>query len=160
MALLQAAAAVSELRKIVAALESQVQADEIAMHGLNATLSSKDKEIERLEALRLDDEEEDGGADGAREKAAAEVNELKRKWREKEANEARLMAASRYRARDDSKAQSQIDQLIWVVSAFETHQQPGSAHIASLTASTPPVGVSFRSMKDVKDDVDYFEYAR
>jgi hypothetical protein len=52
VALLQAAAAAAELRETVAALESQVHSDEIATHGLNATLSGKDKEIARLEALR------------------------------------------------------------------------------------------------------------
>jgi hypothetical protein len=67
MALLQAAAAAAELRETVAALESQDNLDEIATHGLNTTLSGKDKEIARLEALRGADEEEDG----AREEAAA-----------------------------------------------------------------------------------------
>jgi hypothetical protein len=43
--------------------------------------------------------EGDGGADGAREEAAAEVDVLKRKFRDKEASEARLMAASRLFAR-------------------------------------------------------------
>jgi hypothetical protein len=37
-AFLQAAVAAAELRETVAALESQVHSDEIATHGLNATL--------------------------------------------------------------------------------------------------------------------------
>jgi hypothetical protein len=52
VALLQAAAAAAELRETVAALESQIRFDEIPTHGLNATLSGKDKEIAKLEALR------------------------------------------------------------------------------------------------------------
>jgi hypothetical protein len=36
--------------RLVAALKSQVHSDEIATHGLNATLSGKDKKIARLEA--------------------------------------------------------------------------------------------------------------
>jgi hypothetical protein len=78
------------LRETLAALESQVHSDEIATHGLNATLSGKDKEIATLEALRGEDEEEDGGAGGAREEAAAEVDELKRKLREKKARARRV----------------------------------------------------------------------
>jgi hypothetical protein len=109
VALLQAARAAAELRETVAALQSQVHSDEIATHGLHATLSGKDKEIARLEALRGVDEEEDGGAGGAREEAAAEVDELKRKLREKEASEACLMAASRDSSREDSQAHFQID---------------------------------------------------
>jgi hypothetical protein len=50
VAFLQAAAAAAELRETVAALEGQVHSDEIATHGLNATLSGKDMEIARLEA--------------------------------------------------------------------------------------------------------------
>jgi hypothetical protein len=88
----------------VAALESHVHSDEIATHGLNATLSGKDKEISRQDALQGADEEEDGGAGRAREEAAAEVDELKRKLRGKEASEARLMAASTDRSREDSHA--------------------------------------------------------
>jgi hypothetical protein len=84
------------------------------------------------------------------------VDELKRKLREKEASEARLMAASRYRSREDSHAQSQIDQLIGMVSTFAARQQPGSVHIAYSTATAPPVGVYSRS---VEDGVDYSEYA-
>jgi chromosome segregation ATPase len=123
VALLQAAAAAAaELRETEAALESQVHSDEIATHGLNATLSDKDKEIARLYALRGADEEEDGGEGGALEEAAAELNELKRKLREKEASEARLMAASRDRSREDSHAQSQIDQLIGMVSTLAARQ--------------------------------------
>jgi hypothetical protein len=155
MALLQAVAAAAELRETVAALDSQVHSDEIASHGLNATLSGKDKEIARLEALRGADEEEDGGAGGAREEAAAEVDELKRKLREKEASKARLMAASRDGSREDSHAQSQIDQLIGMVSTLAARQQPGSVHIASSMATAPPVGVYSRSMGD---GVDYSEY--
>jgi hypothetical protein len=67
------------------------------------------------------------------------------------------MAASRDRLREDSHAQSQIDQLIGMVSTLMEHQQPDSMHIASSTATAPPVGVSSRS---VGDGVDYFEYAR
>jgi hypothetical protein len=48
MALLQAAAAAAELCETVAALKIQVYSDEIATHGLNATLSGKDEEIARL----------------------------------------------------------------------------------------------------------------
>jgi hypothetical protein len=92
-ALLQAAAAAAELRETMAALESQVHSDEISMHGLNATFSGKDKEISRLESLRGADEEEDGGAGGARE------DEAKRNLLDKDAIEARLMAASRDRSR-------------------------------------------------------------
>jgi hypothetical protein len=99
----------------------------------------------------------DGGAGGVREEAAAEVDELKRKLRDKEASEARLMAASRDRSHEDSQAQSQIDQLIGMVSTLAARQQPGSVHIASSTATAPPVGVSSRS---AGDDVDYSEYAR
>jgi hypothetical protein len=69
-------------------------------------LSGKDKEIARLEALRREDEEGDGGGGGDRDEAAAEVDDLKRKLREKETIEARLTAASRDRAREDSQAQS------------------------------------------------------
>jgi hypothetical protein len=123
---------------------------------LNATLSGKDKEIARLEALRGVDDGEYGGAGGAREEAAAEVDELKRMLREKEASEARLMAASRDRSREDSHAQSQIDQLIGTVSTLAARQQPGSVHIASSTATAPPVGMYSRS---VGDGVDYSEYA-
>jgi hypothetical protein len=123
---------------------------------LNATSSGKDKEIERLEALRGTDEEEDGEAGGAREEATAEVDELKRKLREKEARGARLIAAGRDRSREDSHSQSQIDQLIGMVSKLAARQQPCSVHIASSTATAPPVGVSFRS---VGDGVDYSEYA-
>jgi hypothetical protein len=81
VALMQAAAAAAELRETVAALQSQVHSDKIATHGLNESLSGKDKEIARLEALRGADEEEDGGEGGAREEAAADVDELKRKLR-------------------------------------------------------------------------------
>jgi hypothetical protein len=84
------------------------------------------------------------------------VDELKRKLREKQASEARLMAASRDRSRDDSHAQSQIDQLIGMVSTLAARQQPGSVHIASSTATAPPVGAYSRSVGDV---VDYSEYA-
>jgi hypothetical protein len=66
MALLQAAAAAAELSETVAALESQLHSDEIATHGLNATLPGKDKEIARLEALRGADVEGDRGAGGPR----------------------------------------------------------------------------------------------
>jgi primosomal protein N'' len=59
--------------------------------------------------------EGDVGAGGAREEAAAEVDELKLKLRNNEDNEARLMVASRDRSREDSQAQSQIDQLIEMV---------------------------------------------
>jgi hypothetical protein len=145
VALLQGAAAAAELRETVAALKSQVHSDEIATHGLKATLSGKDKEIARLEALPGADEEENGGADGAREEAAAEVDELKCKLREKEASEARLMAASRDRSREYSHAQSQIDQLIGMVSTLTARQQPGSVHL-----------FGSRSVGDV---VDYSEYA-
>jgi primosomal protein N'' len=110
VALLQAAAA--ELRETLAALDSQVHSDEIATHGLNATLSIKNKEIARLEALRGAEVEGDRGTCGAREEAAAEVDALKRKLRDKEASEARLMDATRDHSREDSQAQSQIDQLI------------------------------------------------
>jgi hypothetical protein len=84
------------------------------------------------------------------------VDELKCKLREKEASEAHLMAASRDRWREDSHAQSQIDQLIGMVSTLAARQQPGSVHIASSTATAPPVGVYSRSVGDV---VDYSEYA-
>jgi hypothetical protein len=156
VALLQAAAAAAELRETVAALKSQVHSDEIATHGLNATLSGKGKEIARQEALRGADEKGDGGAGGAREEAAAKVDELKPKLRDKEASEARLMAASRDRSREDSHAQSEIDQLILMVSTLVARQQPGSVHIASSTVISPPVGVPSRS---VGDSLDYFEYA-
>jgi hypothetical protein len=156
VAFLQAAAAAAKLLETVAALESQVYSDEIATHGLNATLSGKDKGVARLKALRGSDEEEDGEAGGAREEAAAEVDELKRKLREKKASEVRLMAASRDRSREDSHAQSQIDQLIGMASTLAARQQPCSVHIASSTATAPPVGVSYRS---VGDGVDYSEYA-
>jgi hypothetical protein len=92
----------------------------------------------------------------AREEASATVDEMKRKFRDKEASEARLMAASRDRSREDSQAQSQIYQLIGMVSTLAARQQPGSVHIAWSTATTHPVGVSFRS---VGDGVDYSEYA-
>jgi hypothetical protein len=124
VALMQAAAAAAELHEIVAALESQVHSDEIAMHGLNATLSGKDMEIARLEALRGANGDEDGGAGRAREETAAEVEELNRKLREKEASEARLMAAIRDRSREDSQAQCQIYQLIGMVSVLAARQQP------------------------------------
>jgi hypothetical protein len=84
------------------------------------------------------------------------VNELKHKLREKEAGEARLMDDSRDRSREDSHAQSQIDQLIGMVSTLAARQQPGSVHVASSTATAPPVGVFSRSMRD---GVDYSEYA-
>jgi hypothetical protein len=64
------------------------------------------------------DEEGDEGAGGAREEAAAEVDELKRKLRDKEASEARLMAARRYRSREDLQDQSQIEQLIGMASTL------------------------------------------
>jgi hypothetical protein len=156
VAFLQAAAAAAELREAVAVLESQVHSDEIATHGLNATLPGKDKEIARLEALGAADVEGDGGASGAREEAAAEVDDLKRRLRDNEASEARLMTASRDRSHEDSQAQSQIDQLIGMISTLAARQQPGSVQIASSTATAPPVGVSSRS---VRDGVDYYEYA-
>jgi hypothetical protein len=84
------------------------------------------------------------------------VDELKRKLREKEASEARLMPASRDHSREDSLAQSQIDQLIGMVSTLAARQQPGSVHIASSTATAPPIFVYSRS---VRDGVDYSEYA-
>jgi chromosome segregation ATPase len=118
------------------------------MHGFNATLSGKDKEIERLEALREENVEGDGVMGGSREEAAAKMNELKCKLRDKEASEARLMAATRDRSREDSQAQSQIDQLVEVVSTLATRQQPGSVHIASSTATAPPVGVSSRYVEE------------
>jgi hypothetical protein len=65
--------------------------------------------------------EGDGCAGGAREEAPAEVEELKRKLGDKEASEARLMAASRDRLREDSQTQSQIDQLIGMCSAARTN---------------------------------------
>jgi hypothetical protein len=77
------------------------------------------------------------------------VDELKRKLREKEAIEARLMAASRDRSREDSHAQSQIDQMIGMVSTLAARQQPGSVHIASLTATAPPFGVYSRFVGEV-----------
>jgi hypothetical protein len=156
VALLQAAAAAAEIRETVTALESLVHSDEIATHGLNATLSGKDKEIARLKALRRADVEGGGGAGGAREEAVAEVNELKRKLRDKEASEARLMASSRDRLHEDSHAQSQIDQLIGMVWTLAARQQTGPVQIASSTATAPPVGVSSRS---VGNGVDYSEYA-
>jgi hypothetical protein len=58
MSLLRPAAATAEFRETVAALESQVHSDEIATHGLNATLSGKYKDIARLEVLRGANEEE------------------------------------------------------------------------------------------------------
>jgi hypothetical protein len=66
---------------------------------LNATLSGKDKDIARLDTLLGANVQEDKGAGGAREEAAAEVDELKRKLRDKETSEARLIAASRDRSR-------------------------------------------------------------
>jgi hypothetical protein len=74
VALLQAAEAAAELRETVAALESQVNSDEIALHGLNATLSGKDKEIAWLEALRGANVEGNRGAGSTREEAAAKVD--------------------------------------------------------------------------------------
>jgi hypothetical protein len=59
------------------------------------------------------------------------VDELKRQLRERQASEARLMAASRDRSREDSHAQSRIDHLIGMVSTLAARQQPGSVHIAS-----------------------------
>jgi hypothetical protein len=156
VALLHAEAAAAELRETVDTLKRQVHSEEIATHGLTATLSGKDKEIARLEALRGADEEESGGAGEVREEAAAEVDELKPKLREKEISEARLMVTSRDRSREDSHAQSQIDQLIEMVSTLEARQQPGSVHIASSTATAPPVGLSSHS---VGDGVDYSKYA-
>jgi hypothetical protein len=103
VALLQAAAAAAEPHETVAVLESQVHSDEIATHGLNATFSGKDKKIARLEALQATDVEGDGGAGGAREKAAAKANELKRKLWDTEASEARLMASSRDRCENTRK---------------------------------------------------------
>jgi hypothetical protein len=50
--LLQAAAEAAQLREKVAALESQVDSEELSTHGLNSSFSGKDKEIARLEALR------------------------------------------------------------------------------------------------------------
>jgi hypothetical protein len=155
VALLQEAAAAAELRETVAALESQVHLVEISTHGLNATFSGKDKEIAGLEALQGAEVEGDGGASGAREEAAAEVDELKRKLWVKEASEARLIAASRGRSREDSQAQSQIDQLIGMVSTLAARHQPGLVHIALSTATAPPVGVSSRS---VGDGVGYSKY--
>jgi hypothetical protein len=122
---------------------------------LKAALSGKDEEIARLEALRGTDDEGEGGVDGGYEEAAAEVDELKRKLREKEASEARLMAARKVRAREDSQAQSQIEQLIGIVSTLAARQQADSAHIASSTA-TAPASVTSRAMGD---GVDYSEYA-
>jgi hypothetical protein len=84
------------------------------------------------------------------------VDELKRMLREKDANEGRLMAASRDRSRVDSQSQSQIDQLIGMVSTLAARQQLGSVHITSSTVTAPPVGVSSRS---VGDGVEYSEYA-
>jgi hypothetical protein len=43
-----------------------------------------------------------------------------------------------------------------MVSTLEARQQPGSVHIASSTATAPPVGVYSCS---VRDSVDYSEYA-
>jgi hypothetical protein len=82
------------------------------------------------------------------------VDELKRKLSEKEASEARLMAASRDRSRENSQTQSQVYQLIRMFSTLAARQQPGSAHIASSTATAPSVGVSSRSLGD---GVDYSE---
>jgi hypothetical protein len=79
------------------------------------------------------------------------VAELKRK----EASEVRLMAGNRDRSREDSHAQSQIDQLIGMVSTLAARQQPGSVHIASSTATAPPVGVYSRSVEDGVDDSEY-----
>jgi hypothetical protein len=84
------------------------------------------------------------------------VDELKRKVREKVAREARLMTASRDRSREDSQAQSQIDHLIEMVSTLAARQHPVSVHIASSTATAPPICVYSQI---VGDDVDYFEYA-
>jgi hypothetical protein len=84
------------------------------------------------------------------------VDELKRKLRNKEASKAHLMTANKDRSREDLQAQSKIDQLIEMVSKLATRQQPGSEHIASSTATAPPVGVSSRS---VGDGVGYSEYA-
>jgi hypothetical protein len=111
--------------------------------------------ILRVEDLRGADEEEVEGAGGALEEAAADVDELKRKLREKKASEARLMAASRDRSREDSHAQSKIDHLIRMFSTLAARQQPGSVHIASLMATAPPVGMPSRS---VEDGADYSEY--
>jgi hypothetical protein len=82
------------------------------------------------------------------------VDELKRNLRDKEDSEARLMAASRDRSREDSQAQSQIDQLIGMVSTLAARHKPGSVHIASSTATAQPVSVSSCS---VREGVDYFE---
>jgi hypothetical protein len=47
------------------------------------------------------------------------VDELKCKLREEEASEARPMAGSRDSSREDSQAQSQIDQMIGMVWTLE-----------------------------------------
>jgi hypothetical protein len=154
VALLQAAAATEELRETAAAWESQGHADEIAAHSSNAALSGKDEEIARLEALRGTDEEGEGGVDGGYEEAAAEVDELKRKLREKEASEARLMAARKVQARRLA-SQSQIEQLIGMVLTLAERQQADSAHIASSTATAP----DFVTSRAMGDGVDYSEYA-
>jgi hypothetical protein len=103
---LQAAAEAAELRETEATLDSQAHSDEVATHGFDATLSGKDKKIARLEALRGANEEVGGGASGAREEAAGEMDELKCESRKEEASEAPLMAASRDCAREDSQTQS------------------------------------------------------
>jgi hypothetical protein len=125
------------------------------VHSLNAELSGKDEEIARLEALRGTDEEGDGGVDGGYEEAAAAVEELKRKLREKEDSEARLMAARNVRAREDSQSQSQIEQLIGMVSTLAARKQADLAHIASSTATAP----AFVTSRAMGDGVDYSEYA-
>jgi hypothetical protein len=130
VALLQAAVAAAQFREIVAALKSQVQSNEIATHCLNDTLSGKDKEIGRLEALRGEGEEGVGGRRRWEVDSARRRPPKWRKLREKEASEARLMAASRDRSSENSQAQSQIDQLIEMVSTLAARQQPCSLHIA------------------------------
>jgi hypothetical protein len=112
-------------------------------------------EIARLKDLWGADVEGDGWAGGAREEAAAQENDLERKLRDKKASKAHLMAASRDRSREDSQAQSQIDQLIKMVSTLAARHQPGSVHIALSAATAPPVYVSSRSMGDGVDDSEY-----
>jgi hypothetical protein len=150
MTLLQAAETTAELRETEAALERQMHSDDIAAHSLNATLSGKDEEIARLEALWGTEEEGEGGVEGGYEEADAELGELKRKLREQEASEARLMAARKGRAREDSQAQSQIEQLIGIVSTLAARQEADSAHLASSTA-TAQAFVTSRSKRDGVD---------
>jgi hypothetical protein len=139
--LLQAAAA--ELRETVVALERQVHLDVIVTHGLHATLSGKAKGIVRLKDLRGADEEGDECAGEASEEEAAEADGLKLKLRDKDASEVRLMAASRDHSREDSQAQSQIDQPSGMVSTLASRQQPSLEYIAPSTVTTPPVVCPF-----------------